>query len=298
MNRNDIYMLLDSLENSLWNGKRILGDITKNKVNSLLKKNDIYRNCHQGETCFILGNGPSLKSETRLKELANYTVFSVNQFYRSELFDEVRPNYHVMIDPLFFSLNPDDPADNDTLSRIKKIAGNEDVKMIFPVDHYDYIKNTIGYSDNHIYVKARYRMHNNYKHGFNLTKYIPSSLNVVQTAIYCAIYMGFTQIVVLGCDMTGIMDNYIRRTPDMNCEKFSHIYEYTVEEKNRMKKVHASFDNEFMLNGFYTMFKDYKIIKNICDDMEIKIYNASQTTALDSLPYANLNDILDGLKDG
>ena len=125
--------------------------------------------------------------------------------------------------------------------------------------------------------------------------YLPASHHVVQTAIYCALGMGFKRIVILGCDMTGLLDNYVKRSPDKN-ETFSHVYEYTEAEKQRMQRVHAAHDNAFMLGGFYAMFQDFRVIAEQCREMGVEIYNASQTTAVDSLPYAKLDEILDELR--
>lgn len=294
MSRETIYNIADQLENRIWSFQFSLSKLHPNKRLSLLSSNENYRNIHKGETCFILGNGPSLKYETRLSELRQYNTFSVNQLFRSPLFDMINPKYHVMLDPLFFTLDEKKPSENDTLIRIKELSDREDITMILPIEFIDYINQHFGEYGNRIYVKGRYRMCEKYKSGFDLTRYIPAANNVVLTAIYCAIYMGFTRIVLLGCDMTGWLDSYIRRSPHI-VEKFSHIYEYNEEEKNRMRSVHSSFNNEAMLTGFAKMFKDYRLINQWCMNSGISLTNASQETALDNIPYSSLDDILDEL---
>ena len=96
--------------------------------------------------------------------------------------------------------------------------------------------------------------------------------------------------------MTGILDNYIKRSPTRKVETFSHVYDYTDVEKKRMQKVHAMYSNEYMLDGFYQTFRDYRILNEYCIKRNIRILNASQETALDMLPFANLNNILDELE--
>ena len=95
--------------------------------------------------------------------------------------------------------------------------------------------------------------------------------------------------------MTGWMDNYIRRGAE-NSEGFSHVYEYTEAEKRRMHKVHQTHDNELMLSGFATMFRDYRLIGNCCKCLSVELSNATQETALDNLAYSSLDVILDGLE--
>ena len=294
MNREKLQMYNDHMENKIWSIHLFKERVLHKPWVTILNKNLSYRNKYDGDTCFILGNGPSLKYETRLNELKNQTVFTVNQFYRSELFNQIEPNFHVMLDPLFFNLHEDNPSEYDTLKRIRNVAENKNIKMILPIEYYHYIDKTIGYPENHIYIKGRYRMCDNYNANIDMSGYIPAATNVVLTAIYCAIYMGFKRIVLLGSDMTGWTDSYIRRSPHLE-EKFSHIYEYTEAEKERMRKVHATHDNEGMLQGFATTFKDYRCIFEYCKKNGVELTNASQETALDSIPFSNLNDILDDL---
>lgn len=295
MNRDRLQEYIDKFENMIWSAKFVLIKLLKKQEYTLVSRNKQFENIHKGETCFILGNGPSLKYETRLEELSNYTVFSVNQFYRSELFEIIRPQYHVMVDPLFFKLKSEDASELDTLLRMRQIAADERIQMILPVDAYKYVKEQMGDSSNYIFVKNRFKMCENYHRPISMAEFIPASRNVVQTAIYCAIYMGFKRIVILGCDMTGLLDNYVKRKPGGPEEKFSHIYEYTNEEKERMKRVHAEHSNELMLTGFATMFRDFRLINNVCKEKGIELLNATQETALDMLKYSELNLILDEL---
>lgn len=296
MKRSDLMSTFGSLENAFWSIVYSFKTICKDTSVESLKRNKTYLNKGKGETCFILGNGPSLKLETRLEELSQYTVFTVNQLYRSPIFKEVQPSYHVMIDPLFFSLDSKKSEEYDTLKRIRQLAANNNIKLILPIESYEYVKKFIGHEDNHIYIKGRYSFHEKYKLGFDMSKYLPAVNNVNLAAIMCAIYMGFEQIVLLGCDMTGLLDSYIKRSPNGNIENFSHVYDYTEEEKTRMHTVHTTTSNEAMLSGFATMFKDYRLIREYCSSHGIRISNASQKTALDTLPFSNLNTILDNLE--
>lgn len=294
MNREKLNVLLARTENYIWTVDNVIKATTRSSV-ARIKQNSKYNNSADG-ICFILGTGPSLRMETRLTELKNYPVFTVNQFYRSELFDLVTPDYHVMVDPLFFNLDPNKPEEVDTLNRIIGVAERKNVKLVFPIDAIGYIDRYIGHVDECIFVKGRYRLHNNYDREIRIDKYIPANRNVVQTALEVAIAIGYKTIVILGCDMTGFLDNYIKRSPTKETETFSHVYEYTEAEIKRMQKVHSMYSNEYMLEGFYQMFRDYRILNEYCIRRNIRVLNASQETALDMFPYANLDNILDDLE--
>lgn len=298
MYRERFWNLVDKCENNFWKLYYYLWKVRNPKENTILEKNLELKDLYKGETCFILGNGPSLKQENRLKELENYKVFTVNQFFRSELFEVVKPNYHIIIDPLFFKLNPNVASEKDTLFRIKEIAKRKDVTMILSLDFLDYICKYIGNKNKHFYVKSRYKLTDGYNNYIDMCSFLPTAYNVVQIAIYCAMFMGFSKIVLLGCDMTGIMDNYVRYSKKGKVEKFTHVYEYTREEKMRMEDVHRKHSNEFMLYGFYNMFRDFRMIDMYCKANDIHLLNATNETALDMIKHVRLEDILDEDKDG
>ena len=294
MNREQFSTFFAKLENCIWTLDNTVKGITGSSM-ARIKRNKKYNNSASG-VCFILGTGPSLKLESRLDELSNYPVFTVNQFYRSELFNVVKPDYHVMIDPLFFNLDPNKPEDADTLNRIINVVECKKVKMIFPIDVVEYLEKNIGQTDDCIFVKGRYMLHDGYNREIRIDNYIPANRNVVLTAIEIAIAIGYKTIVILGCDMTGLLDNYVKRSPSRNIESFSHVYEYTEAEKKRMQKVHAMYSNEYMLKGFYLMFREYRILYEYCKKRNIVLLNASQETALDMLPFVSLDDVLDELE--
>jgi len=159
---------------------------------SLLNRNAELSNLYKGRTCFILGNGPSLKEEKDLSKLKTEIVFTVNQFYRSELFDVVSPNYHLIVDPLFFNLSEQIPCENDTLERIKNLSNYNGLKLILPLSGREYIEsNSIGTKEMNYYVDSRYQVYPGFDCEIKMDSLLPVIRNVVQTAIYCAIYMGF-----------------------------------------------------------------------------------------------------------
>ncbi len=58
-----------------------------------------FKNLHEGQDCFILGNGPSL-NKIDLDRLSGYNTFGLNKIYL--LFDrgQFRPSYHVAVNHL------------------------------------------------------------------------------------------------------------------------------------------------------------------------------------------------------
>jgi len=86
-----------------------------------------------GKKIGVLGNGPSL-----VKDIQNFkkdnidTFFSVNDSVTSEIFWELRPRYHFLIDPFFF-VNPE----NDRIVAIREnlLRTDWDISLVVP-RHY------------------------------------------------------------------------------------------------------------------------------------------------------------------
>ena len=72
------------------------------KYGSLLKRNEKFRNCHKGQRCFVIGNGPSL-NEQELTPLANEITFVSNYFHHHPIISESwQPKYYCLTDPAYF----------------------------------------------------------------------------------------------------------------------------------------------------------------------------------------------------
>ena len=68
----------------------------------LLERNEVFRNRHQGQRCFVIGNGPSLKTQD-LAPLANEITLVTNTFHIHPLVgDNWQPSYYFLSDPQYF----------------------------------------------------------------------------------------------------------------------------------------------------------------------------------------------------
>ena len=59
--------------------------------------------------CVVIANGPSLKESLSSPKIMNFVKtrkqFCVNCFPATDLFDELKPNFFVLMDPFFWSKN-------------------------------------------------------------------------------------------------------------------------------------------------------------------------------------------------
>ena len=268
-------------------------------VEELLSKNQRFKDLHVGERCFILGNGPSLK-DVDLSLLADEFVFTVNYFSFVDGYEKVKMNVHVATDPAFFEI------DNSRLN-IKnfdrtitnyKAMIQDNPKCFVPIHAYQFIKqNSLDKLFDFSYLACNLGM-GAANHAIDNPIYMDISrpitcyATVIQTAITIAIYMGFKEIYLLGCDSTYVMhpiDEAIKRETQR-----LHAY----NEKNEdTKKLNDAFISKHGLKGAFfegwVLFTGYEKLTYICYNLlNIKLINCSSRTIIDSVPRMDLMEVL------
>lgn len=146
-----------------------------------------FKDIHKRKRCFIIGNGPSLRySDLELLNNKKEICFGVNRIYLSYEFTKWRPDYYVAIDYMVVR--------NDKLN-IMKMDGIKFIRYFY--------KEIEGLRDENIY-EFRGLSYQPGAPQFSLDMYqgIYMGNTVVFDAIQIAYYMGFSEIYLLGVDMT------------------------------------------------------------------------------------------------
>lgn len=214
-----------------------------------------FKNIHQGERCFIVATGPSLKEED-LRILAEHKeiCFGVNRIFNV---DERlwRPQYYIFLDRAGMTQYWD------------KIA-SYDVEEKFLGDAY--WKDTEYKGNIHV-------IHALTVHSFNepprfseqIERKVYSYSTVTYAAIQLAVYMGFSTIYLLGVDC-----NYSK-----NSKK-----NYFFEDK---KVDNLDHHEERMIVA-------YKTAREYADSHGVKILNASRGGMLEEFERVHFDDIFNG----
>lgn len=255
----------------------------------VIKKNEKFKNIHEGERCFVLGNGPSLREEN-LSLLSNEIVFTVNNFARIEDFKVVKPDYHLWVDDAYFEMRDDNKMPHEEL--MYNYCAMAEVKPIcfVPAHAKSFIEKNkidemleINYFDVIEWVNPK-------RHIIcELNNYITGFTTVVQYAIVVAIYMGFKEIYLLGCDTTNIM---AMLNIALNRENFN-IHAYDVDDaKERYRKLLDRWNMTDLFNDQYTLFLGYRRLNEECKQRGIKIVNLSQVTLIDEIERDCIKNIL------
>lgn len=257
----------------------------------LIKRNAQFKNVHQGERCFILGNGPSLKKEN-LKCLEKELVFSVNQIARHPDFDAIKPTYHFWADPTFFQLDQSKSEDRELLDIMKKVNTSHNSPMcFFPIEQKDFVQR--NHLDKELKVSYFYShqvFYDGYKKEIDYSHSVPAFGTVVQWCITMAIYMGFSEIYLLGCDTTSLLVN-IKSALELN-DNDDYAYSISENEKRRMAATVQTRSLENYTKSYLETLRAYRLLFDYCSKKGIRLVNCSASTVIDSIPREKLSDVI------
>lgn len=220
-----------------------------------------YKNLHKGERCFIVATGPSLKAED-LDLIKNEYSFSMNSIMKSFGKTDWRPTYYVVTDPVAYEackplINENDFNQMFFRKGLEKSNVNTDV-LRFSVNSWKFI--VISYL-------RRINIKIGNKPSRKIRKYFNDAPSVVFSIIQLAIYMGFSEIYLLGQDC-----NYETKT---HSDIASVEYKIKPTNRNALSIIEA--------------FESYSTALN---RYSLKIYNATRGGKLEVFPRVNLDDIV------
>jgi hypothetical protein len=161
----------------------------------LLPTNAELRDRHRGRRCFVIGNGPSLARQD-LSRLAGEVTIAMNGFVRHPLLDVVRPPYYLFADGAFFDGSD---ASCQLLADIRARAVHSE--FIAPYSAAADIRDR-GWLDpartRHVAFAGNLRSAR--LRTLDLTRPIPSVMNCMQLGVMLAMYMGCSEVYLIGAD--------------------------------------------------------------------------------------------------
>ena len=124
---------------------------------------------------------------------------------------------------------------------------------------------------------------------FDLSRYISDYRTVVQYAISIAIYMGFSEIYLLGCDTTNIVAM-------LDCamgidNEGMHAYDKD-DANDRYRELLNHWKMTDLMYDQYYLFEGYQTLKAECDKRNIKLVNCSSKTIINEIPRQKLEEVL------
>lgn len=240
-------------------------NILNKKSKNLLNRNKIFENKHKGKRAFVIVNGPSLKNQN-LHLLKNDITFVVSAFYKHDVIETWQPTYYSILDKTFFEntekskfffkeIKEKIHSSTFFIPYFRGYKANIE-RNLLPLDQTYYIA-TAGLPNEKI----------------DLSNVVQSFQSVSAFALSQAIYMGCSEIYLLGFDhdylayrgidrhfyIGGTLKGHISSNTPL-----SEMYTYEEEMKSCLK-----------------LWKNYRFLKKSAQKRGIKIYNATEGGYLD-----------------
>lgn len=215
------------------------------------------KNCCLGETCFIVGTGPSLSVDD-LEKIKGLKSFSMNSIVL--LFERTtwRPTYYAIQDNYAVKMLRE-KCDYDNLIKAIKVFRGVSTYTQTPILKGKIINFPLYILDHDINVEyPRTR----FSHDINALVY--DGYTITYSIMQIACYMGFKQIVLIGvdCDYSG---------------QKKHFTNYTEADNG---------------NAAYLMCESYKVAEAYAKRHGISILNATRNARLDVFKRVNLDEFL------
>lgn len=246
--------------------------LTKSE-HALLNRNTQFKSRHAGQRCFVIANGPSLKTQD-LDHLKNEVTFVVSGFWKHPIVKEWQPTYYSIIDKNFF--NGSEASARffvdlrhhiyDTTFFVPLFRGRRAVKKygLLPEERTFYLASSGSPLPT-----------------FDLTELLESMYSVSLAGIYAALYMGCNPIYLIGCDHDYLANRGVDR----------HFYEGGTIGGNYEAQLtlaeSIAYDVEMENN--LRLWKSYRNLDCIARKKGVQILNATNGGFLDVFPRVEYN---------
>ena len=219
------------------------------------------KNKYVGQRCFVIGNGPSL-SPKDLDKLRGEISFASNLIYN--IYDQTdwRPTFYVAIDYLFFTRHKGYREKNGAKYFFLPLERAMACQEVFDEAYYYERKTSYSVVENNKITSQNVDI----PFSDDMEKCIYGGETVTYDLIQMAVYMGFSQIYLLGVDHTIFQNG-------------GHFYKGEIEDAN-------------CINGDALMDAAYLKVKQETENRRIEVINATRGGRLEIFRRADLDFIL------
>jgi len=237
----------------------------------LFGQNEKFKELHNGERIFIIGNGPSIQ-KTNLLKLQTEKKMVVSNFYLNKDKDMIKPDYYC------FTQFPQNNIWNEAfkisyLNEIGKKGGNP--QFFFNISEKRYIEQCRCFDDKNVNYMYLSNLNESFYEEIDLTEKIMEGRSVSIDCLQWAIYMGFKEIYLVGIEhseiITGQYDYFYERKESVTGDK-----DPTVSDTGKML-----WKFQTVLHAIDGLWRQYETLKAIAESKNIKIYNATKGGILD-----------------
>ena len=198
----------------------------------ILQKNEPFKNIHKDETCYIIGNGASLKNMD-LSAFSNHITIGVNNLVLHSDFQKLDVRYHVLVEPLFLYPYCKNPYTKKIQENIFGKLFKKSFSQYPQVNLFVSITNILGSNLSNIYYLYHFGHREPDMKQCDISGTFSFMAGGLYGAIGLAINMGFRKAILVGCDyvFTPICDGHFYGLgPGERTDKVKNIYEKLFNE--------------------------------------------------------------------
>lgn len=216
-----------------------------------------FKDIHKGQRCFIIATGPSMTLDD-MKKLKNEITFGVNSLCKVFPILGWETTYFGIQDKSVYKKLKND------IDKMKKTS------LFISSDNYGYdtIKCMHFQYPLNIYNHKTEAKNFIYRFSDDIYKEVCGGFTIVYSMLQVAIYMGFTEIYLLGCDCN-----------------------YCDNKKKRHFVDSGHYDPGYKTVG-NKMIDAYQSAREYMDSHEVQIYNATRGGMLEVFPRVDLDAVL------
>lgn len=274
-NQTDVRSLLDLVEHKF--DVVDIYDVDKFEPSYYHSELERFKDIHKGKRVFVIGNGPSLRSEDldRLHENGEICL-AANKIHKIYPKTEWRPNYLCFIDAVGIS------------SAIKEIEAFDGI--VFLTDVYNRFGTDFPMkSDVNIVHQAADVIDLYYpnKPGFSIdiTKGVGTSFTVTYFGIQLAAYMGAGEIYLLGVDNTLALNTY-------DSKHFTDDYDNFISSNSRdYAERDMVLDELLKVQRLHLVHQGYRKAEEFSKTHGFRIYNATRGGKLDAFERVEFDSL-------
>lgn len=237
-----------------------------------LRSNLKYKNTKIGKRAFLIATGPSI-NKLDLNYLKSEDCFTISNAFLHDKIEVISPIFHIFA-PYHEPLVKENyiewlkKADNVLPPSTKILLGHKTREMV--------AENKIFQSREIAYMY----LGNPFYYNINLKRQVPSPKTGTHQALNMLIYMGYSEIYLIGCDHN-ILKFY--------GGKREHFY---TSDQDKRVNVDYWTDITDNLKSELDMFNKYKRYLKLANKKNIKIYNLSKESWLNFIDYKDFDEVL------
>lgn len=220
--------------------------ILKSLTNSVMHRNKRFYNRHKNESCYIFGNGVSIKYFD-LEEFSDRTSISCNNLFFHRQFDSLNVQYYFSGHPFFYYPFWKNPYSNNFVKNPLGMMFKNQIKKYKKIEFFLNISNYFSFSSPNVNYLYHFKTKFNGYENVLLHETFNSMSGSLQAMLGIALNLGFSKITLVGCDYThnpglalhffehGGGEKYFREAPFIeeylkSATKFADIETVTIDD--------------------------------------------------------------------